>query len=190
MDALAPLVFVNRADTKAGQIFTLAHELTHICLGESAVSDAEPVKRPTHQIENWCNQVAAQFLVAKKDLNDVVILKEPWRPEQLDRLARHFKVSTLVVLRRLYDTGTLTFDQYREAYAAERARVMTAIEARSGNGGGDFYNTLRSRVSSRFAHALVVSTLEGQTLYRDAFDMLGLKKVSTFENLARKLGVM
>jgi hypothetical protein len=58
VDELAPLVFINGADTKATQIRTLAHELAHIALGEPAVS------RPDlGEIERWCNLVAAKLLV-------------------------------------------------------------------------------------------------------------------------------
>jgi hypothetical protein len=45
-------------------------------------------------------------------------------------------------------------------------------------------------VSRRFARALVESTLEGQTLYRDAFRMLGVARTETFNNIGREVGVM
>lgn len=184
-DPLAPLVFINGKDTKAAQMFTLAHELAHIWLGETALSDIEPVTIPSNKVEAWCNQVAAELLVPLVDLRKAYESGNPLRKE-LDRLARWFKVSTLVILRRLHDAGILTRDELWSVYNQELAR----LKAISKGSGGNFYLTLPARVSKRFARALVISTLEGQTLHRDAFRLLGFHKLSTFQELGYQLGVL
>ena len=186
-DNLAPLIFVNGADTTAAKIFTLAHELAHIWLGQSAVSDADGVASLGNEAERWCNEVAAEFLVPGESLRDLAVNPQALTPD-LDRLARDYKVSTLVILRRFFDVGYLTPAQFRAAYAAERERVLSLMEERVGTG-GSFYNTQPVRVSKRFARALLESTLEGQTLYREAFRMLGFKKQATFDELVHRLGV-
>jgi len=183
-DTLAPLVFVNGADTKAAQMFTLAHELAHLWLGESALSDVGPVGSPSHRIENWCNQVAAELLVPLAVLRKEHVAGNALQIE-MNRLARIFKVSTLVILRRLSDAGKLTRDELWSAFHEELERLR-AVSKKSG---GDFYLTLSARVSKRFARALVISTLEGQTLHRDAFRMLGFSKLATFHELGHQLGV-
>lgn len=181
-DALAPLVFINGADTKSAQMFTLAHELAHLWLGESALSDATAREVPEHAIESWCNRVAAELLVPLR------VLREEFNPREelsaeTSRLARRFKVSALVILRRFFDVGRLSRAAFSEAYEAELAR-LAALPTRSG---GNFYLSQAARVSKRFARALVVSILEGNTLFRDAFRMLGIKKVETFDELGRTL---
>jgi Zn-dependent peptidase ImmA (M78 family) len=181
-DDLAPLVFLNGADTKAAQMFTLAHELVHLWLGESALTDVAPASAPTQQIESWCNRVAAELLVPM-----TVLRQELPRGDALNEvqhLARRFKVSTLVVLRRLLDARRLSRDAFEEVYDAELARLRAHAKA----SGGDFYLTQAVRLSRRFARALVASTLEGQTLYRDAFRMLGIAREATFRELKSQLG--
>lgn len=183
-DASAPLVFVNGQDGKAAQMFTLAHELAHIWLGQSAVSDAAPELESSHGIEIWCNRVAAEFLVPEDELREVLPTRSPSDRESRQEIARRFKVSALVVLRRLLDAGFISKKDFRRACREEIARRPTGY---GGGGGGDFYRTLTARVSRRFARALVVSTLEGRTLYRNAFNLLGVGGEKTFRKVAESL---
>ena len=185
-DPLAPLIFINGRDTKAAQIFTLAHELAHLWLGNTALSNAGVEILHGRSEEVWCNAVAAEFLVPLDALRANLRTGESL-VDTLPRLARTFKVSTLVVLRRLFDVGRLDRTNFDTAWSEEVERLR-ALDRRSG--GGDFYRTTAARVSRRFARALVVSTIEGQTLYRDAFRMLGVSKTSTFSNLGREVGVV
>ena len=183
-DPFAPLIFINGADTKEAQMFTLAHELAHLWLGQSAVSDTEARAAPDQEMERWCNRVAAELLVPLAVLRNKIDGCADLQDE-LQRLARHFKVSTLVILRRVHDAGRLTRGELWEAYDAELARLRKMPKG----SGGDFYLTLGARVSKRFARAMVVSTLEGRTAFTETFRMLGLKKMATFNELARSLGV-
>lgn len=181
-DKHAPLLFVNAADSKAAQMFTLAHELGHLWLGQSGVSDVD--LHPTQQSERYCNAVAAEALVP------VAEFRARWRGDgkpldQARRLAREFKVSTLVVLIRAWEAGKLTEGEFDKMYGAERARVWERPPA----SGGDFYRTQGSRLGKRFARAVISSTLEGGTPYKEAFRLLGVKKGETFDELARTLGV-
>lgn len=183
-DRWAPLVFINGADTKAAQMFTLAHELAHVWLGESGISDAQALRVSDGETERWCNRVAAELLVPLEIMVRELSVGAPPLAEA-QRLARRFKVSTLVILRRLCDAGTLTVDELSAAYEAELERLL-GIPVQSG---GDFYLTLGARVSKRFARALVVSTLEGRTTFSESFRLLGLKKMATFNELGSSLGV-
>lgn len=180
-DPLAPLVFVNGADAKAAQMFTLAHEMAHVALDETALSDSPLEHEPNHATERWCNRVAAEFLVP------LAALRERYDPgielrETLRRLARRFKVSALVALRRLRDADLVSVSVYREQWERELGRMRP-----SKGGGGDFYATLGSRAGHRFVRALVVSTLEGRSTYSEAFRLLGIRKTETFRSVVDEI---
>jgi len=185
-DDLAPLVFLNGADSKSAQMFTLAHELAHLWLGASGVSDAETGRVPEQTVERWCNQVAAELLMPMQALR-VAYQPDTLIPQEIQRLARLFKVSTLVALRRLFDAGFINQAVLWQRYREELERLRSL--ERNQSGGGDFYNSLGARTSKRFARAIVSSTLEGLTSFPDAFRMLGVRKTATFYEAARELGV-
>ena len=186
-DPLTPLIFINGADTKAAQMFTLAHEFAHLWLGASALSNigAESWRQGFRPEEVWCNAVAAELLVPLADLHRELRDEEPLGA--VPRLARSFKVSNLVVLRRLLDANRLSRSSFDSAWDQEHEQLRAKASAQTD--GGNFYRTTLARVGPRFARALVTSTLEGQTLYRDAFRMLGISKTETFNKLSREVGL-
>lgn len=187
-DPVAPLIFVNGTDTKAAQIFTMIHELAHIWLGESALSDAAMKAAHGQEDELWCNQVAAEVLVPQ------ALLRSDYRGEpttdELERLANRYRVSTLVVLKQLLTAQLLSWEGFENRYDEELDRVRAILAARRGEAtGGNYYYTQPLRLSRQFARAVISSTFEGTTGYRDAYRLLGTKKHETFENLAAELGV-
>lgn len=182
----APLIFVNGADSKSAQMFTIAHELAHLALGESALSDAEASAFPDEATERWCNQVAAEVLVPLTVLRAELQTGETITAATV-RLAKRFKVSSLVILRRLRELGWFpSWSAFQTAYAAELEKLKAT--AREAAGGGDFYRTLDARVGRRFEYALVANTLGGRTTFPEAMRLLGCRRLATFDNLAQKLG--
>jgi hypothetical protein len=95
-------------------------------------------------------------------------------------------VSTLIIVRRIHDLRGLTHEELRQAYERESER----LRPRRKSSGGDFYRTQGVRLGRRFARALVLSTLEGDTPDRDAFRLLGFSKLRTLRELGHRLGVV
>jgi Zn-dependent peptidase ImmA (M78 family)/transcriptional regulator with XRE-family HTH domain len=66
-DFYAPFVFVNSDDWNAPQLFTLVHEIAHIWIAETGISnyiEHEFIdKENFHPVEIFCNEVAANALI-------------------------------------------------------------------------------------------------------------------------------
>jgi Zn-dependent peptidase ImmA (M78 family) len=181
-DPLAPVVFVNGADAKAAQLFTLIHELAHVWAGDTALSDADMSTQHGQAKEIWANRVAAEVLVPQTELRSVWPAAS--NADGLEDVARQFRVSTLVTLKSAFDAGLIGWDDFRSRYQAESDRIRQFLDKRGSAGGGSFYNTQPFRVSRHFARAVVSWTLEGRTLFSDAYALLGTAKHETFERLA------
>ncbi len=183
-DRYAPLIFVNGADVKSAQMFTLAHELAHIWLGEGGISGFENLLPGGTKVEDWCNRAAAEFLVPSREL------RERWtqvRREQrrFEALARSFKVSPVVAARRAMDLNLIERSDFFEFYE----RYIDG-EHRGGatSGGGDFYNNQNARVGKLFATHVMGAALGGEIGFREAYELTGLRG-GTFQDYADSLGI-
>jgi len=182
-DELASLIFINATDTKASQMFTLVHGLALIWLGKAVLSDASLNSFPTDPTEKWCSQVALEFLVPTYSLRNK-FRRNVTLSDELSRLSDLYKVSTLVILRRLHDIGVLQSNEFRVLYHNEQLNVTTPNH---GVGGGNFYTILETRVSRLFGQAVLASFLSGDTLNTEAEYLLGVDKSSTLNAFAKHL---
>lgn len=116
LDPYAPFVMINASDSDAGRIFTLIHEIVHLWIGESGVSNLEPIRRassPSQRIERFCNATAAEVLLpsqrfvdewANADASDILTV--------IQRISARHKVSREVVARRALDVRYIDWQTY------------------------------------------------------------------------------
>lgn len=182
VDSYAPLVFVNGVDSKAAQMFTLAHELVHVWFGKSAAFDLYDMQPADDKTEQRCNQVAAEFLVPESALKSIWS-KDDSVAKNLDAIVSKFKVSQIVLARRALDLSLISRKQFFDFYREYMKREKKAIKS----SGGDFYASQNLRVGRRFGEIVVRAALAGDLLYRDAYRLTGLYG-NTFEEYAKTLG--
>lgn len=183
-DERAPLIFVNGSDGKAAQMFTFAHELAHLWLGQDGVSNLPNLQPAPIGIEQFCNAVAAEFLIPATELAASWVAAER-TDDPFQMLARRFKVSPIVAARRVLDAGLIAREQffafYRHYMEEERARGAAR------DSGGNFWNTQNVRIGMRFGAAVVRAAKEGRLLYREAYQLTGLSG-ATFDRYVENLG--
>ncbi len=183
IDRIAPLIFVNGADYKVAQMFTIAHELAHVWVGQSALFELMATTPSNHEVEKYCNTVAAEFLVPADKL------KAAWEQTSggdaaFTSLAKRFKVSPIVVARRSKDRKLISSDEFIDFYNRYMQRERRQQEER--RSGGDFWRTQNVRLGRRFGAAVLAAAEEGRISYTDAYDLTHLYG-ETFDKYARHL---
>jgi Zn-dependent peptidase ImmA (M78 family) len=183
-DDYAPLIFMNGADFKSAQMFTLAHELAHLWLGKDGVFNLLDLQPFEAEVEKFCNRVAAEVLIPTCELENcwpgVEASDDPFRD-----LARRFKVSPMVAARRVLDHGLISSEKFFSFLQADQDAEKQKQQKRAR--GGDFYRTQEVRVGHRFGGAVIRAAREGRLLYRDAYRLTGLSG-KTFDQFSEQLG--
>jgi len=130
-----PIIALNRTDFQNGRIFSLFHEIGHILLNKEGICDtsSNPLIQKS-KVEKFCNHFAGAFLVPKDDLLDYLQVnslnnKPEWSEDALRSMAKEFKVSEEVVLRRLlfFDfTSKEFYSQKRKEWAIREEQLQKA----------------------------------------------------------------
>ena len=159
----APYIFVNSADSKFAQMFTLIHETAHIILGISAGHAGEGF--PCHDtVEDYCDKVAAEFLVP------VEVIRKVWNGD-IKWASSRFKVSEIVIARRAHDLHLLSDEAYKAFWLEYSNRPISAKKETSG---GSFYLTSVKREGKLFATHVRNAVNNRQLSYTDAYRLTGL----------------
>lgn len=173
-DPMAPVIFINNADSNAAQVFTLAHELAHIWIGQGGVSDADVtiIRQDTDDIETFCNEVAGEVLLPWSEIREIWSNRSASKTDWVRSMSRRFHVSTVMVARQLWTHGAIDREDFFEIYEAERENWIPSQKTTSG---GNYYLMVPIRNSRILTEAILESVAGSETSIRDASRLLGVK---------------
>lgn len=184
-DEYAPIIFVNHADAPGARLFTLIHELCHIWIGQSGISDGDTHASRSEEV--LCNAVAAELLVPAEEFQLLWQQdKETWQ-DNLPLLENHFRVSSWVLARRALTLGFIQHDAYSRFIAKLKAAWLE--REKNEKGGPTYYKTKKAQISQPFSRAVVGQALSGQLLLREASMLLDGIKPAKIPGFAKELGL-
>jgi len=115
-DQFAPFVFVNSDDWNAPQLFTLVHELAHIWIAATGISnEIEPEianRDKFNPIEIFCNEVAANALIPNEIILNIdrTVFKNS---QDIFKTAKNLGVSSFTFLVRALNLQLVRNSEYK-----------------------------------------------------------------------------
>ena len=149
-DEIAPFVVINERDARPAWSFTLLHELTHLVLGQTGVSNA----RAENDVERFCNDVAGEFLLPRSDLEMLPIspgMSLDEAEKRIGILAEDLNLSRTMVGYKAWRAGMLSRGEFDALIGRFRSqwllrRDSSRERAREQEGGPNYYTVRRHRV--------------------------------------------
>nr|MBI1230403.1 ImmA/IrrE family metallo-endopeptidase [Cytophagales bacterium] len=198
-DPHAPFVFVNSEDWNAPQLFTLVHELAHIWIAESGISNAvEPnltYKDKFHPVELFCNEVAANALMPE-ELVFSFDSSSFQNSEGIFQVAKQLGVSSFALLVRTLNLNIIsTFDYQKLKKQADisyadylsREAEKKARQKEKDKPGGPNYFMLQLNRNSRLFTQTVLDAFRGGFIEPTLASSLLNVQVNKFQKLESQL---
>ncbi|MCI0448162.1 MAG: XRE family transcriptional regulator [Chlorobi bacterium] len=181
-DNVAPFIFINTEDTENGMLFTLAHELAHIWIKQSGVSNVEFRESNVdfyEPLEVFCNEVAAELLLPLNMVKDY-FKNVKITIDVIDAFANKMHVSPFSVSVRLLKNGyipTSVFNEYKKIFKEryEKHLENKLQKKKKQKGGGDFYRDQIKKNSRAFTFLIYDSYREGIVNSYEASSLLHIK---------------
>lgn len=198
-DSYAPFVFVNSDDWNAPQLFTLLHELAHIWIAETGISnDVEPEiknKEKFHPVELFCNEVAANALMPK----DIVLnfgTQIYQNSKEVFKTAKTLGVSSFALIVRALNLGLISLPVYQKlkkqadidfAEYLKREAEKKAKQKEKDNPGGPNYFLLQLNRNSRLFTQTVLDAFRGGSIEPTLASNLLNVQINKFQKLEAQL---
>lgn len=173
-DEYAPFIVVNDNDSKYAWSFTLLHELTHVFLGASGLSNNIAGSR----IEKFCNDVASYILLTDFDFNSFGIREDI----EIDRIidiasdkSQQLNISASMITYRAFTLGFINFEQWSKSTEYFRNIWIESKGKKDKTGGGSYYATKKHKTGSALINTVKRSILDGVMTQTKAGKVLGVK---------------
>ena len=186
-DRVAPFVAINDRDARSARSFTLIHELAHLWLDRPGVSGLpfpDAPRSPEDRIEQFCNDVAGEFLLPAEGLDvepaGLDAGDEQGAAEAIRVLAKAWSVSEPMVAYRLKRTGRIATEVYRNlmsGYAArwQQQRRRERERNRERDGAPSAYVIRRSRLGRALLDVVRRTLRDNVLTHTKAAKLLGVK---------------
>lgn len=178
----APFIFLNSRDSREANLFTLIHELAHIWINESGVSNQSNLEfrsdntnysSEEEKIEVFCNKVAANVLMPEDLMRrrfSNYVIGEP----EYERRRRSLGMSKIAMAYRVLNLGIVSMPSFNRWKIQYDASINNTSSKRS-SGGGDFYRTRAVRNSKSFSAIVINLYSVGAIQGGITSNLLGLK---------------
>lgn len=198
-DEFAPFVFINSDDWNAPQLFTLVHELAHIWIAESGISNEieQDVndKDKYHPVELFCNEVAANALIPKEIINnlDNITFKNS---REIFKSAKSLGISSFAFLVRAYKLKLINYATYQSLkkdaeyefveFLKREAEKKAKQKEKEKKGGPDYF-LLQLNRNSRLFTQTVLDTFRGGGIEPSLASNLLNVQINKFQKLEAQL---
>lgn len=175
-------IVVFGAEAPTAQAFTMAHELGHIMLQQSAISgppSASDARNEIERAERWCDEFAGAFLVPADSMTKV--WAKPNVPvaqigdQLLGQLANTFSVSRHAMLIRLVQ---LSYVEKRFYWEIMRPKFLQQEAEFKGGGRSLYYGSrFRGSVGDMYTGLVLDAWGNGRITNHNAAELMGTKSL-------------
>jgi Zn-dependent peptidase ImmA (M78 family) len=194
-DDIAPFVFINTKSTINAKIFTIIHELVHLFLNETGISEDvikfRKIECYEDKIENFCNKVTAEILMPEKIFLKYYKKTKGDLFQKIEQCSKFFLVSELAVFVRIFQLDLIDLVTFNSTFADIKGRIDFWIKEdiqkkKEAKGGGNYYASMLSKNGFLLSKLAFYAHKEGQFMATDISKLLNIK-INNFDNYFEKI---